>query len=188
MLEAINVSKSFDGHPVIRGFSAQLAPGSRTCLMGPSGCGKTTLLRLLMGLEAPDSGQIHIPEGTRFSAVFQEDRLLSRLTAAANVRLAARVPVAQAEELLLELGIPPDSLSQPVSTFSGGMKRRVALCRSLLAQYDVLALDEPYKGLDEDTRARAMRLVDAHTAGHTVILVTHAAEEAADYDIIRLPV
>ena len=90
MLEAVNVSKAYDGRPVIRDFSARFVPGSHTCLMGPSGCGKTTLLRLLMGLEAPDSGQIRIPEGTRFSAVFQEDRLLNRLTAAANVRLAAR--------------------------------------------------------------------------------------------------
>ena len=188
MLEAINVSKAFDGHPVIRDFSARFAPGSRTCLMGPSGCGKTTLLRLLMGLEAPDSGRVCIPEGTRFSAVFQEDRLLNRLTAAGNVRLAARVPAAQAEKLLLALGIPAESLSQPVSAFSGGMKRRVALCRALLAEYDVLTLDEPYKGLDEETRERVMRLVEEHTAGRTVILVTHAPEEAVGYDLIHLPV
>ena len=99
-----------------------------------------------MGLEAPDGGRVCIPEGTRFSAVFQEDRLLNRLTAAGNVRLAARVPAAQAEKLLLALGIPAESLSQPVSAFSGGMMRRVALCRALLAEYDVLTLDEPYKG------------------------------------------
>ena len=160
MLEAVNVSKAYDGRPVIRDFSARFVPGSHTCLMGPSG----------------------------FSAVFQEDRLLNRLTAAANVRLAARASIEQAGELLLELGIPPESLSQPVSTFSGGMKRRVALCRALLAEYDVLTLDEPYKGLDEDTRARVMRLVDVHTRGRTVILVTHAAEEAAGYDLIHLPV
>lgn len=188
MLEAVNVSKAFDGRPVIRDFSARFAPGSRTCLMGPSGCGKTTLLRLLMGLETPDGGQMRIPKGTRFSAVFQEDRLLNRLTAAANVRLAARVPAAQAEELLLALGIPLESLSLPVSAFSGGMRRRVALCRALLAEYDVLTLDEPYKGLDEETRARVMRLVEAHTAGRTVILVTHTLEEAEGYELIRLPV
>ena len=52
MLEAVNVSKAYDGRPVIRDFSARFVPGSHTCLMGPSGCGKTTLLRLLMGLEA----------------------------------------------------------------------------------------------------------------------------------------
>ena len=68
------------------------------------------------------------------------------------------------------------------------MKRRVALCRALLADYDVLTLDEPYKGLDEDTRDRVMRLVAAHTAGRTVILVTHAPEEAAGYQLIHLPV
>ena len=98
------------------------------------------------------------------------------------------MPAAQAEKLLLALGIPAESLSQPVSAFSGGMKRRVALCRALLADYDVLTLDEPYKGLDEETRERVMRLVAAHTAGRTVILVTHAPEEAVGYDLIHLPV
>ena len=186
MLEAVNVSKAFDGRPVIRDFSARFAPGSRTCLIGPSGCGKTTLLRLLMGLETPDGGQIRIPKGTRFSAVFQEDRLLNRLPAAANVRLAARVPAAQAEELLLALGIPLESLSLPVSAFSGGMKRRVALCRALLADYDALMLDEPYKGLDETTRAQVMRLVAQHTRGRTVVLVTHDPAEAAGYETIHL--
>ena len=188
MLEAVNVSKAFDGRPVIRDFSARFAPGSRTCLMGPSGCGKTTLLRLLMGLETPDGGQIRIPKGTRFSAVFQEDRLLNRLTAAANVRLAARVPAARAEERFVARGIPVESLFLPGYAVSGGMRRRVTLCRALLAEYDVLTLDEPYKGLDEETRARVMRLVEAHTAGRTVILVTHTLEEAEGYELIRLPV
>ena len=68
------------------------------------------------------------------------------------------------------------------------MRRRVTLCRALLAEYDVLTLDEPYKGLDEETRARVMRLVEAHTAGRAVILVTHTLEEAEGYELIRLPV
>ena len=186
MLEAVNVSKAFDGRTVIRDFSARFPPGSHTCLMGPSGCGKTTLLRLLMGLTAPDSGEIHIPPGSRFSAVFQEDRLLERLTAAANVRLAARVSPHEVHALLEEMGIPAESLAQPVGAFSGGMKRRVALCRALLADYDALMLDEPYKGLDETTRAQVMRLVAQHTRGRTVVLVTHDPAEAAGYETIHL--
>ena len=189
MMEIVvrNLCKSFGDQAVLRDLSFTAGPGI-TAVMAPSGSGKTTLLRLILGLETPDGGEVSVPAGCRFAAVFQEDRLLNRLTAAANVRLAARASTAQAGELLLELGIPPESLSQPVSTFSGGMKRRVALCRALLAEYDVLTLDEPYKGLDEDTRARVMRLVDVHTRGRTVILVTHAAEEAAGYDLIHLPV
>lgn len=187
MLEMKNVSKAFDGQPVLRGFSARFPEGSRTCVMGASGCGKTTLLRLLLGLIRPDGGEVCIRPGTRFSAVFQEDRLLEQLTAAANVRLAApRVEAGQAEAALLALGIPKDSLIQPVSAFSGGMKRRAALCRALLAEYDVLVLDEPYKGLDEDTRARVMRLVAEYTRGRTVILVTHDPQEAEGYELIRL--
>lgn len=71
MLEAVNVSKAYDGRPVIRDFSSRFVPGSHTCLMGPSGCGKTTLLRLLMGLEAPDSGQIRIPKARASAPYFR---------------------------------------------------------------------------------------------------------------------
>ena len=79
LLEIQDLHKSFGAQEVLKGISLFIAHGEFVTLLGPSGCGKTTLLRLLMGLEAPDSGQIRIPEGTRFSAVFQEDRLLNRL-------------------------------------------------------------------------------------------------------------
>lgn len=186
MLEAVDLSKAFDGKSVISGFSASFPEGSRTCLMGPSGCGKTTLMNLLMGLIRPDSGTVHHPQGMRLSAVFQEDRLLEQFTAEENVAFINPSAAARIRPLLLELGISEDSLSQPVSTFSGGMKRRVALCRALLAEYDVLFLDEPYKGLDEDTRTMVMRTVWEYTAGKTVILITHNRQEAEGFSVIEL--
>ena len=184
-MEAVNLSKSYDGKPVLQGCSFRLKEGGRYALMGPSGSGKTTLLRLLMGLEKPDGGRVIAPKGLRISAVFQEDRLLEQMTAAANVCLAAPVTKEQAEKLLLRLGIEPESLSVPVSAYSGGMKRRTALCRALLAEYDVLFLDEPYKGLDEATRQIAMQIVVEMTAGKTVVLVTHDESEAAGYEKIQ---
>ena len=185
MLEAVKLSKSFEGKQVISQFSQGFENGVRYCLMGPSGCGKTTLLNLLMGLVKPDSGKVKA-DGVRFSAVFQENRLLDQMTAAANVALVSQSSREEIETLLRELGIDDESLPQPVSTYSGGMKRRVALCRALLAEYDVLILDEPYKGLDEDTRAKVMRIVARYTQGKTVILVTHDREETEGYTPIEL--
>ena len=186
MLEAVKVSKAFEGKQVIQDFSFHFKQGGRYGLMGPSGCGKTTLLNLLMGLLKPDSGQIKGVQHRRFSAVFQEDRLLEPLTAYANVHLITKTDRSLIENLLLDLGIPKESLDQPVSEYSGGMKRRVALCRALLADYDVLILDEPNKGLDDETRARAISLVDEMTQGQTVIRVTHDQHELAGSERVEL--
>ena len=82
-----------------------------------------------------------------------------------------------AEAMLRDLGLG-DSLRQPVRTLSGGMKRRVAILRALCAPYDVLFCDEPFKGLDEGTKGRAMEYFQKHTQGRTVILVTHEKNEA----------
>ena len=185
MLEAISVCKTFEGKQVLHQFSFRFEEGARYAVMGSSGSGKTTLLNLLMGLMKPDSGKI-ANDGLRFSAVFQEDRLLRQMTAEANVALVSRASRIEIRSLLHRLGIDDESLPQPVSTYSGGMKRRVALCRALLADYDVLLLDEPYKGLDEDTREQVMQLVNEYTQNKTVILVTHDREEAEGYQLITL--
>ncbi len=154
--------------------------------MGPSGSGKTTLLNLLMGLEAPDSGQLRMPNGLKISAVFQENRLIEGMTAAANIRLVADVSTGRIHQFLMELGIEADSLPQPVRAYSGGMKRRVAIARALLSQYDVLLLDEPYKGLDEETRQQVTQVVSRMTAGKTVLLVTHDPEDVEEHELILL--
>ena len=186
MLEAVNLCKAFEGKVVIDHFNAELNPGVHYSLMGPSGCGKTTLLRLFMGLTKPDSGTVRMPAGTRLSAVFQENRLLDQMTATANVSLVSAASVSEIEALLLELGIDAESLPHPVSTYSGGMKRRVALCRALLADFDILFLDEPYKGLDEDTRAHVMAIVERFIQNKTVLLVTHDKDEAIGYTPLEL--
>jgi NitT/TauT family transport system ATP-binding protein len=186
MLEAIGLSKSFDGRPVLENVDLKLEKGVHYCLMGPSGCGKTTLVNILLGLLKPDNGLVKRHSDLKLSAVFQEDRLLEQMTAEANISLVCRKPKAEIGKLLLELGIDRESLPQPVSAYSGGMKRRVALARALLADYDVLFLDEPYKGLDEETRASVLRTVKRLTKGKTVLLITHDKDETADYVPITL--
>ena len=159
-------------------FSAAFPQGKTTCVMGPSGCGKTTLLSLLLGLERPDSGEITGLSGLRKSAVFQEHRLCEDVSAAANLRLVApRLSRQEAEALLAGLGLG-DSLRQPVREFSGGMKRRTAILRALAAPYDVLFADEPFQGLDQDTKGLVLDYWREQTRGKTVILVTHDLAEA----------
>ena len=186
MISFEKVCKSYGETAVLQDFSLRIPLGKTTALMGPSGCGKTTLINLLLGLLKPDSGAVKHDSGLKMSAVFQEDRLLKQMTAAANVALVSKASISRIEALLLSLGIPEESLPQPVSAYSGGMKRRVALARALLADYDVLFLDEPYKGLDEETRARVMDIVNEHTRGKTVLLITHDKEETAGYTPLAL--
>lgn len=186
MIQIERLCKAYDGKPVLREFSLTMENGEHLCLMGPSGCGKTTLLRLLMGLERPDGGSIAGLDGLRMSAVFQEDRLLEQLTAAENVRFVCGSLPGETERLLLRLGLEKESLSRPVREFSGGMKRRVAIARALLADFDVLFLDEPYKGLDAETKKAVQGAVGEYTRNKTVVLVTHDPAEAEGYRLVEM--
>ena len=166
------VSKAFGGTDVLRNVSLTLEPGV-TCLMAPSGAGKTTLTRILLGLERADGGATNAGR-FRWAAVFQEDRLLEQLDAAGNLRFAlgAAYDETAARALLAELGLG-DVGGKRVRDWSGGMKRRLALARALLAPSDALALDEPFTGLDADNRAAAQRCVARAAREKIVLLVSH---------------
>ena len=182
------VCKRYGDRVVLRDFSMTLPEGRVTCLMGPSGTGKTTVLRLLCGLEKPDAGSITGLENLRLAVVFQEDRLLDWLDATENLRLTNPGLKPEAVgEALRRFGLG-DCAGQPVVTLSGGMKRRVALLRALLYDGDALLLDEPFKGLDEATRATVIRETLSLTTHKTVLLITHDPEEAAlmGADIINI--
>ena len=171
------ICKSFGGHTVLKDLSLCFPAGEISCVMAPSGAGKTTLLRILMGLETADAGEIRGMEGQRVGAVFQEDRLLPWATAAGNIRLVS--PALTKEEIrgaFLASGLS-GSEEQPVSELSGGMARRVALLRALLAENDVLLLDEPFNGLDEETRRMVIDCLLHLRAGRTAIVVTHDEKE-----------
>lgn len=181
--------KSYGGETVLKDVSFT-APADRiTCVMAPSGTGKTTLLRILLGLERADRGTVSAPENCRWSAVFQEDRLLERLDAMGNLRFVRGPSLdgSRAAALLSELGL--DGVGKkPVREFSGGMKRRLALARALLVPFDALALDEPFTGLDRENRERCLALVRREAAGRPVLLVTHDSADAggAGGAVVRL--
>ncbi len=182
------LTKSFGEKHVLADFSARFPAGKITCVMGPSGCGKTTLLHILLGLEPADGGTI---EGLpiRITAVFQEERLCEDFSAVTNVRIVTgkTLSTEEIETCLRDLGLE-GSLRAPVREFSGGMKRRVAIARAILAAGELLILDEPFKGLDETTRETVVREVLRRVAGKTVIMVTHDPQEAAmmGADIIEM--
>ena len=186
-MELRNICKSYHGRPVLQNVSFTIEPGV-TALWAPSGAGKTTLLRILLGLERPDSGEL-LGTGVRWSAVFQEDRLLDGLDAMGNLRFAlgSGWDEAAARRLLAELGLS-DAEDRPVREWSGGMKRRLALARALLADAEAIALDEPFTGLDAENRRRGAECIARRAETTPVLLVTHdrADLEALNARIIEL--
>ncbi len=184
-----NVSKSFGSKKVLQNLNLTIEPGKISCIMAPSGAGKTTLLRILMGLEEADSGCITGLEGKRFSAVFQEERLCEYMTAVENIRLVTPgLDTGSVVQEMDRLGLG-DCCAQPVSQLSGGMRRRVSILRALLAAFDVLCLDEPFKGLDDARKEQTLAYVKQKAAGRTVLFVTHDEKEALALgaEVILLP-
>lgn len=177
-MRAVAICKSFGENRVLADFTEDFPEGKLTAVMGSSGCGKSTLLMILMGLLPADSGSVEMPENSRISAVFQEDRLCDNLTVSANIRLVTgkKYSPAEIDGHLLAVGLV-GCADKPVRELSGGMKRRTALLRALLAEYDVLFLDEPFKGLDEDTRLSVMDYTKRMTQGKTAVMVTHDSRE-----------
>lgn len=165
--------------PVLSGFSLDIPEDSAVCVTGSSGRGKTTLAKLLLGLEKPDSGEISGLEGKRVSVVFQEDRLLPWYSARRNI--AAVLTGSRAEnaaltdELLRETELT-EAADKPIRELSGGMQRRVSIARALAFGGDLIILDEPLKGLDEELKRRIVPRIRKRFK--TILLITHSADEA----------
>ena len=172
-LQLQEISKSYDGRTVVAGASAVYEPGGIYWLTGPSGSGKTTLLRILAGLTMPDSGICRVPDGC--SMVFQEDRICQEYSAVRNVELVTG-DRRRAEEALREL-LEEDALYKPCSRLSGGMKRRVALARAMEADSAYVLLDEPFTGMDGETRRLAEGYIRRRQSGRTVVIASHEESE-----------
>ena len=168
-LKVSHICKFFDGQQVLTDFSAVYEPGQTYILNSPSGSGKTTVLHILAGLLSPDCGGM---EGAGYcSMVFQEDRLCLDYSAIRNVELVTGNS-RRAEEALKEL-LPPEALQKPCRELSGGMKRRVALVRAMEAESDYVLLDEPFTGMDADTRVCAENYIKKMQKGRMILMATH---------------
>lgn len=189
---AINIEgicKAYDGRAVLQDLSMTLEKGQCYCLMAPSGAGKTTLFRLLMGLETADRGRITGIAPGDIAVMFQEDRLLMHLSPVQNVLpvCTEKPDLQQIRKNLLRI-LPAECLEQPVRELSGGMKRRVALARALYYPGRLILLDEPFTGLDRETKEAVIHYLQIHRNGRTLLMATHDREDAEllDAEILHL--
>ena len=171
-----HLSKAFDSKPVLADFSAEIPEKAVTCLMGESGCGKTTLLYLLAGLISPDAGKISGISG-KIAFVFQENRLAENFTVYRNLKMVCKGQKISKEmlgEMLENVGMDKALLHAPVSSLSGGMKRRVAILRALLCDSAILFLDEPTTGLHfADIQQLLDVLHKLRDQGNTIVVIEH---------------
>ena len=169
-----DLCKTYDDNEVLKNVNITLKDNSIYCLMGASGIGKTTLLRIIMGLEHADSGSVSGIDTKSISCMFQEDRLIPYLSAIENVRIVLHGKNNRNEirNNLLSI-LPDDSLDIPISSLSGGMKRRVALARALSYTGKLIILDEPFTGLDKDTKLNVIDYILKMRNNRTLLIATH---------------
>jgi len=172
-----NICKSYENKNVLSNINLTFNSNEISCIMGDSGRGKTTLVNIITGLVKPDSGTLIGLENVKISIVFQEDRLLNWETALSNVLFVTNKKH-KARELLIQAGLG-DSINKKAIELSGGMKRRVCVCRALIAEYDLLILDEPFKGLDANIKPIIMNMVKEQISPNKcIICITHDPSEA----------
>ena len=184
-----HVWKGYGEVCVLKQMSFKISHGTVVAIMGESGIGKTTLLRLMAGLEKPDKGIVQRNNGS-VSMVFQEPRLLEPLTPWQNCRMGTGIRwnqetnkskperiCCQLEELL-----PKECQNQPVGQFSGGMKQRVAIARAMLSFSHMIVLDEPFTGLDEENRKKAIAFIKKYQMGRTILFTTHQRRDVLEME------
>lgn len=185
MIEIRALTKSYiingERLDVLRGIDAALGDGGITVIVGKSGCGKTTLLRLIAGLESPDSGEILIPDGSRVGMVFQEARLMPWLSCEKNIAFGVRGKMAPARirKLIDLVGLTGFEKAYPAQ-LSGGMQQRAALARALATDSEIILMDEPFAALDYFTRRQMQKelIRIQRESGRAILMVTHNLDEA----------
>ncbi len=205
MLELRALQKNYAGRAVLGGLSHRFVPGEFVAIMGESGVGKSTLLNLVAGLDAPDSGDILIDgqpmsgmdddaatrlRRTRMGFIFQAFHVLPHLTLAQNIALPLLLnnqERGRAEEMLDAVGLGGRGGDFP-RQLSGGEMQRVAIARALVHRPALVLADEPTGNLDPDTADSILALLrrEIKASGATAIMVTHshAAAEKTDKTLI----
>lgn len=187
-LELKNIKKTYNETIVLDGFSALCDSSKPSCIMGESGAGKTTLLNIIMGLVSADcgmvgysfqSGTVMTDGGYRTSAVFQETSLVAHLNPVINV---AMVLGHNSDKKMIkqELGclIDEEFLDKPCAQYSGGMKRRVEIVRAIMADSDIVVMDEPFAGLDDTTKNKVIDYIMDNIGDRILIISTHDLSDA----------
>lgn len=184
-LEARAVTRRFGAREALRGISFGVAAGETLAIIGPNGAGKTTLLSILGGVLAPTSGTVS-REPRDVGWVPQQPAVYAKLTVAENLALFARLervgdPAGVVERMLEVTGLRERARDE-LGTLSGGNQQRVNIAAGLLADPDVLLLDEPSSSLDPRQRERLWSFVGGLArAGTAVVFTTHNVAEAERY-------
>ena len=178
MIRGQGVEKRYGRRRALRPVDLSLDRGDFLVVTGPNGSGKTTLLRLVAGLAAPTGGTLDVDaERGRLGFLGHEPLLYRDLTALENLDLFGRLyRVPERRErigMLLERFGLWDVRGERLASYSRGMTQRLALCRALLHEPDLLVLDEPFTSLDDEGAALLDRLLDELRGGATVLLSTH---------------
>jgi ABC-2 type transport system ATP-binding protein len=181
-----SLSKRFGARTALNAVSFELVAGEVVAIIGPNGAGKTTLLSILAGVLQPSAGEVDRPSGRPFGWVPQQPALYSKLSAAENLRLFARLekladPEQAVRRMLCEAGLE-DRADEEVGRLSGGNRQRVNIAIGLLCAPDVLLLDEPSAALDPRQRERLWEFIGGLAGrGTAVIFSTHNVGEAERY-------
>jgi len=178
------IEKRYGRKRVLTGVDVAVPVGGFALVTGPNGSGKTTLLRMVAGLAAPSRGDLVVgADRSQVGYLAHEPLVYRELTALENLDLFGRLyRVPERRErigMLLERFGLWDARSERVSAYSRGMTQRLALCRVLLHEPDLLVLDEPYSALDEDGAALLDRELDALAEARTLVVATHDPERLA---------
>ena len=184
MIRGRAIEKRYGRKRVLTGVDVAIPVGGFALVTGPNGSGKTTLLRMLAGLAAPSRGDLVVgADRSQVGYLAHEPLVYRELTALENLDLFGRLyRVPERRErigMLLERFGLWDARSERVSAYSRGMTQRLALCRVLLHEPDLLVLDEPYSALDEDGAALLDRELDALAGARTLVVATHDPERLA---------
>jgi heme exporter protein A len=190
MIRARGLGRSFGRKRVLRDLDLDVAERDLLVVTGPNGSGKSTLLALCAGLLAPTAGELEVSvDRGRLGYLAHEPLVYRELTALENLDLYGRLyRVPERRErtgMLLERFGLWDARGEPVSTFSRGMLQRLALCRTLLHEPDLLLLDEPFSALDDDG-AELLQAELTDTAGRTVVVASHQPDRIAPHATQRL--
>ncbi len=189
--KAEHISKTYDSHRILTDVTFTVGSGECLAVTGASGIGKTTLLRILLGLEEPDTGRVLAdgePAGRmKAGTVFQENRLVETADAVENVRMATRGISRDKAVQELKMLLPEDALSIPAVKLSGGMQRRVAVVRAVLSDARILIMDEPLSGLDDGTKTIVTDYIRSRQQDRPWILTVHESRDrpfAKEYRLI----
>ncbi len=180
-----DICKTVQGKEVLKDIQWEIGSDDCWLLAGPSGSGKTMLLRIILGLEKPDRGSVNLLGDYKYSSVnagvvFQEDRLCEQFSAIENVAMVnERLSETVAKEELVKF-LPEERLSIPVCELDALERRLVVMIRACIIPSDLLLLDEPFRGMDDALRSRAIAYI-RDKAGHKGIVFVQQDDSGLEF-------